>query len=145
MADKADHQLSLKERKRRRLQDPQNDFDPQEEIGGVEFGSTGKTKRRRAFVKELQRMMYGFGDVQNPLPESVDTLDDLVSDFIETLAHNALAITPKKTGFRMEDVLHFVRKDRKKFARVKELLIMHDEINKARKALEDEKYTKSST
>lgn len=27
-------------------------------------------------------MMYGFGDVRNPLPESVDIMEELVFDYI---------------------------------------------------------------
>jgi transcription initiation factor TFIID subunit 13 len=46
-----------------------------------------------------------------------------------------------KTGrVQVEDILHLVRKDTRKFARVKDLLTMNEELKKARKAFDEVKY-----
>jgi transcription initiation factor TFIID subunit 13 len=41
---------------------------------------------------------------------------------------------------QVEDILHLVRKDSKKYARVKDLLTMNEELKKARKAFDEVKY-----
>lgn len=43
---------------------------------------------------------------------------------------------------RVEDLLFILRNDRKKFARAKELLVMSDEIQRARKAFDTDEYSK---
>jgi len=46
----------------------------------------------------------------------------------------------KKGKIAVEDILHLIRNDPKKHGRVKELLISNDEIKKARKGFEEDKY-----
>ena len=46
-----------------------------------------------------------------------------------------------KTGrVQVEDVLYLVRQDNRKYARVKDLLMMNEELKKARKAFDEVKY-----
>lgn len=40
----------------------------------------------------------------------------------------------------VEDIIFIVRKDAKKYSRVKELLVMNEELRKARKAFDEIKY-----
>ena len=40
----------------------------------------------------------------------------------------------------VEDIVFLIRKDAKKFSRVKELLLMNEELRKARKAFDEVKY-----
>jgi len=40
----------------------------------------------------------------------------------------------------VEDIMHLVQKDLKKYARVKDLLNMNEELKKARKAFDEVKY-----
>ncbi|KAF8776867.1 Transcription initiation factor TFIID subunit like protein [Argiope bruennichi] len=85
-------------------------------------------KRKRLFSKELRCMMYGFGDDQNPYTESVDLLEDLT--------HKAMEIG--RTGrVQVEDIVFLVRKDPRRYARVKDLLTMNEELKKARKAFDE--------
>lgn len=42
---------------------------------------------------------------------------------------------------QVEDIVFLVRKDAKKYARVKELLMMNEELKKARKAFDEGKFT----
>lgn len=46
----------------------------------------------------------------------------------------------KSGRVQVEDILYLVRKDKRKYARVKELLNMNEELKKARKAFDEVKY-----
>lgn len=98
--------------------------------------------RRRFFSKELRCMLYGFGDDMNPFTETVDFLEDLVIEYITEITHKAMEIG--RTGrVAVEDIVFLVRKDRRKYARVKDLLTMNEELKKARKAFDEVKYVTS--
>jgi transcription initiation factor TFIID subunit 13 len=45
----------------------------------------------------------------------------------------------KPNQFKLEDIHYLIRRDQKKFQRVKELLSLSDELKKARKAFDDVK------
>ena len=108
-----------------------------EEIGGGAEGGQGK--RKRLFSKELRCMMYGFGDDQNPYAESVDILEDLVIEFITEMTHKAMSIG-RQGRVQVEDIVFLIRKDPRKFARVKDLLTMNEELKRARKAFDEANY-----
>ncbi|XP_031623741.1 transcription initiation factor TFIID subunit 13 [Contarinia nasturtii] len=115
-----------------------NEFDDDGELADPQLGST-TTGRKRLFSKELRCMMYAFGDDQNPYTESVDLLEDLVIEFITETTHRAMEIG--RTGrVQVEDIVFLVRKDARKYARVKDLLMMNEELKKARKAFDEIKY-----
>ncbi|XP_056642247.1 transcription initiation factor TFIID subunit 13 isoform X1 [Diorhabda carinulata] len=98
--------------------------------------------RKRLFSKELRCMMYGFGDDQNPYTESVDIIEDLVIEFITEMTHKAMEIG--RTGrVQVEDIVFLVRKDPRKYARVKDLLTMNEELKRARKAFDEIKFADS--
>jgi transcription initiation factor TFIID subunit 13 len=110
--------------------------DEDEDLQPFETVSAG---RKRLFSKELRCMMYGFGDDQNPYTESVDLLEDLVVEFITEMTHRAMEIG--RTGrVQVEDIVFLVRKDQRKYARVKDLLTMNEELKRARKAFDEIKY-----
>ncbi|KAJ8733206.1 hypothetical protein PYW08_001504 [Mythimna loreyi] len=109
-----------------------------EEETEQQLGATA-SGRKRLFSKELRCMMYGFGDDQNPYTESVDFLEDLVIEFITETTHRAMEVG--RTGrVQVEDIIFLVRKDQRKYARVKDLLTMNEELKKARKAFDEVKY-----
>ncbi|KAL6777610.1 hypothetical protein ACKKBG_A14940 [Auxenochlorella protothecoides x Auxenochlorella symbiontica] len=97
-----------------------------------------------SLARELQIMMFGFGDDSNPLPETVDLVEDIVLEYTTRLlgraVDSAAARGRVKPGSKSsvpvaigpEDILFLVRKDSKKFARVRELLVMQEEIKKAK-------------
>ncbi|EDO41071.1 predicted protein [Nematostella vectensis] len=97
------------------------------------------SKRKRLFHKELRCMMYGFGDDQCPYTESVDLLEDLVVEYITEMTLKAMDVG-KKGKVHCEDIVFLIRKDPKKYARVKDLLTMNEELKKARKAFDAESY-----
>nr|CAD7602522.1 unnamed protein product [Timema genevievae] len=110
----------------------------EEEESEAPLGAT-LSGRKRLFSKELRCMMFGFGDDQNPYTESVDLIEDLVIEFITEMTHKAMEIG--RTGrVQVEDIVFLVRKDQRKYARVKDLLTMNEELKKARKAFDEVKY-----
>uniref|UniRef100_A0A8C5X8I1 Transcription initiation factor TFIID subunit 13 n=4 Tax=Passeriformes TaxID=9126 RepID=A0A8C5X8I1_9PASS len=108
-----------------------------EDAGGGLDGGQGR--RKRLFSKELRCMMYGFGDDQNPYTESVDILEDLVIEFITEMTHKAMSIG-RQGRVQVEDIVFLIRKDPRKFARVKDLLTMNEELKRARKAFDEANY-----
>ncbi|XP_013416631.1 transcription initiation factor TFIID subunit 13 [Lingula anatina] len=106
----------------------------EEEDGPMEI-----EKRKKIFSKELRCMMYGFGDDQNPYQESVDLLEDLVIDYITEMTKKAMECG-RPGRILVEDIIFLIRKDPKKYSRVKELLTMNEELRKARKAFDEIKY-----
>jgi len=108
----------------------------EEEEAGQLAGGSG---RRRLFSKELRCMMYGFGDDQNPYTESVDLLEDLVVEFITQMTQRAMEVG-RNGRVQVEDIMYLVRNDARKYARVRALLSMNEELKKARKAFDEVKY-----
>ncbi|XP_048134140.1 transcription initiation factor TFIID subunit 13 isoform X2 [Rhodamnia argentea] len=100
--------------------------------------SESSSKRKRGiFQKELQHMMYGFGDDPNPLPETVALVEDIVVEYVTDFAHKAQDIGSKRGKLSVEDFLYLVRKqDAPKLNRCKELLSMQEELKQARKAFD---------
>ncbi|KAB0364495.1 hypothetical protein FD754_008651 [Muntiacus muntjak] len=108
-----------------------------EEIGGGAEG--GQSKRKRVFSKELRCMMYGFGDDQNLYTESVD-IEDLVIELITKMTRKAKSIGGSHGWVQVEDIIFLIRKEPRKFARVKDLLTMNDDLKRARKAFDEANY-----
>ncbi|OVA16820.1 Transcription initiation factor IID [Macleaya cordata] len=104
---------------------------------GSAMPSDGSFKRKRGvFQKDLQHMMYGFGDDANPLPETVGLVEDIIVEYITDLVHKAQDIASKRGKLLTEDFLYLIRKDMPKLNRCTELLSMHEELKQARKAFE---------
>ncbi|CAH1799345.1 unnamed protein product [Owenia fusiformis] len=99
-------------------------------------------QRKKIFSKELRCMMYGFGDDRNPYTESVDLLEDLVVNYITETTKKALDVG-RQGRIAVEDLIFLIRKDNKKYSRVRELLTMSEELRKARKAFDEVKYVAS--
>ncbi|KAH9754056.1 transcription initiation factor IID 18kD subunit family protein [Citrus sinensis] len=78
--------------------------------------TTSFKRKRGVFQKDLQHMMYGFGDDPN--------------------AHKAQDIGSKRGKLSVEDFLYLIRKDPPKLNRCTELLSMQEELKQARKAFE---------
>lgn len=91
----------------------------------------------KIYGKELRCMMYGFGDDINPYTESVELLEDLAFKYINETTRKAIEVG--RTGkITVEDIMYLIRKDKRKCARVKELLLMNEELKKSRKAFDIE-------
>ncbi|GLT33187.1 hypothetical protein SLA2020_077940 [Shorea laevis] len=104
--------------------------------GTSQPSETSFKRKRGVFQKDLQHMMYGFGDDSNPLPESVSLVEDIVVEYVTDLAHKAQEIGAKRGKLSVEDFLYLIRKDLPKLNRCTELLSMQEELKQARKAFE---------
>ncbi|XP_012455923.1 transcription initiation factor TFIID subunit 13 isoform X2 [Gossypium raimondii] len=101
-------------------------------VGSSQPSETSFKRKRGVFQKDLQHMMYGFGDDPNPLPETVALVEDIVVEY----AHKAQDIGSKRGKLSVEDFLYLIRKDLPKLNRCTELLSMQEELKQARKAFE---------
>lgn len=114
----------------------------QGETSGQHTSSTSSSQQPQSaggkfYGKELRCMMYGFGDDRNPYTESVELLEDLVLKYINEMTRKAMDVG--RTGkITVEDIMYLIRKDKRKCARVKELLLMNEELKKSRKAFDIE-------
>lgn len=81
-------------------------------------------------------MMHGFGDDRNPYEDTVDMVEDLVVEFITETTLKAMEVG-KKGKVQVDDILYIVRKDPKKYTRVKELLNMNEELKKAKQIFDN--------
>ncbi|XP_027367001.1 transcription initiation factor TFIID subunit 13 [Abrus precatorius] len=99
---------------------------------------TSSKRKRGVFQKELQHMMYGFGDDPNPLPESVALMEDIVVEYVTELVHKAQDIGSQRGKLSVEDFLYLIRKDMPKLNRCTELLSMNEELKQARKVFESD-------
>ncbi|XP_071497514.1 transcription initiation factor TFIID subunit 13-like [Diadema antillarum] len=118
-------------------EEPQ-DFDPSEVDQDVHV-TESTDKKKRLFTKELRCMMYGFGDDQNPYAETVDLLEDLVLEFITEMTLKATEVG-RQGRVQVEDIIFLIRKDPRKYSRIKQLLLMNEELKKARKAFDEANY-----
>ncbi|KAH8489089.1 hypothetical protein POPTR_014G122500v4 [Populus trichocarpa] len=106
---------------------------------------TSFKRKRGMFQKDLQHMMYGFGDDPNPLPETVALVEDIVVEYVTDMAHKAQEIGSKRGKLSVEDFLFLIRKDPPKLNRCTELLSMQEELKQARKAFEVDEEKLAST
>ncbi|KAL9430632.1 hypothetical protein AB3S75_025930 [Citrus x aurantiifolia] len=72
------------------------------------YETTSFKRKRGVFQKDLQHMMYGFGDDPNPLPETVALVEDIVVDYVTDLAHKAQDIGSKGGKLSVEDFLYLI-------------------------------------
>ncbi|URE04123.1 transcription initiation factor IID, 18kD subunit family protein [Musa troglodytarum] len=106
-------------------------------VGSSQVSEASLKRKRGVFQKDLQHMMYGFGDDPNPLPETVSLVEDIVVEYITDMqVHKAQNIASKRGRLLTEDFLYLVRKDPPKLHRCTELLSMHEELKLARKAFD---------
>ncbi|KAK9822521.1 hypothetical protein WJX74_000677 [Apatococcus lobatus] len=89
---------------------------------------------RGLFASDLCPMMYGHGDVEHPLQETVDVVEDVLVEYVVELARKAAGDKPTITA---QDMMWVLRKDRTKLDRGKELLAKKKEIDMARKLMAD--------
>ncbi|CAL4956922.1 unnamed protein product [Urochloa decumbens] len=109
--------------------------------GGADASATTLKRKRGVFQKDLQHMMYGFGDDPNPLPETVALVEDIVVEYVTDLVHKAQNVASKRGKLLTEDFLYLIRKDMRKLHRATELLSMNEELKQARKAFDVDEET----
>ena len=107
----------------------------------VPDGIATNPRAARRFQRELRSIMYGFGDARQPQEESVQLLEDMVVDYIHQLLQKAqIACEHRMRGMRKStepklrdrDLLFVLRKDKRKYERVVEILEVWKELKTAR-------------
>lgn len=96
--------------------------------------------KRTTFFKEVRSMMYGFGDVSSPRIDSVEVLHSYLMDYLSLLLTKVHAMAKIKGKTKTEDLMYFLKRDRKKYSRIKNLLLINEELKTARKIFECKEY-----
>ncbi|KAK7430598.1 hypothetical protein QQZ08_002890 [Neonectria magnoliae] len=88
---------------------------------------------------ELAQLLYAHGDVQNPLPETVRVLDEILTDFMQSIAFEATraANYSGRQKIKYEDFEFAFRKNPAFLGKVQEVFEKQKEIKKAREILRD--------
>ena len=83
----------------------------------------------------MRALLYAFGDDQDPLPETVRVLDEIVTDFIIETCHQAArsATYSNRQKIKVDDFKFAIRGNEAMLGRVQELLGMDKELKEARK------------
>ncbi|KAI2718461.1 hypothetical protein DTO013E5_8119 [Penicillium roqueforti] len=106
---------------------------------------TARHKGQMNFQNELRLLLLAYGDPSphpsfpnEPLPETVRVLDEIVTDFVLELCHGAAQVAhhARRQKIKVEDFRFALRRDQNKLGRVQELLRMERELKEARKAFD---------
>lgn len=98
--------------------------------------------RRTTFNKEIRQMMYGYGDVSNPRQDTAELIEKYTVDYIQTLLTNTMNMASIKGKTKTEDLLWMLRNDRLKYNRVRDLLVINEELKNARKLVDYDEFEK---
>ncbi|GAM39091.1 transcription factor TFIID complex subunit [Talaromyces pinophilus] len=99
-------------------------------------------KGQMNFASDLRTLLSGYGDrdahpycAPGPLPETVRVLDEIVTDFILEMCHEAAAYASyaRRQKIKVDDFRFALRRDPHKLGRVQQLLQMDRELKDARK------------
>lgn len=84
-------------------------------------------------------LLYAHGDVKNPLPETVRVLDEILTDFMQSIAFEAAraAHYSGRQKIKYEDFEFSFRKNPAFLGKVQEVFEKQKEIKKARDVLRD--------
>ena len=91
-------------------------------------------RKAKAFQNSLSKMMYGGGDDEKPLPQSIQLMEYIITDFIQSFCIDAQNLAERNDRqVRIEDFLFLIRKDLNKYKRVSELLEFFSDLKELRK------------
>ena len=93
--------------------------------------SNNPKAKERSMINDLEEMMYGFGDEWPVDSESVKLLDILVRQYIEDITYRAVQISKLTGELDKECFMYLVRRDRKRFNRIHQLLVTNEELKAA--------------
>ena len=90
-------------------------------------------KNTHPLARDIEEMMYGYGDSWPSNPESVKLMEALVTDYIHALCTNALKVSELTGKIDKESFLFLIRKDKVKYERVLKLLKVNEEMKSMQK------------
>ena len=85
-------------------------------------------------------MLYAFGDVSLPRVDTTITVHNYLCSYLNNLLVKTHNMAKVKGKTKTEDILFFLKRDRKKYTRVKNLLITNEELVHTRKIFDDVNY-----
>lgn len=94
-----------------------------------------KLKRTNLFTKDVSSLLYAFGDVAQPLPETVQCLDELVSGYLVDVCSSAFRVAQgsRRSKLKLEDFKFAIRHDPIKLGRAEELIATNKLITEAKR------------
>lgn len=89
-------------------------------------------------TREVESFLFAFGDSDQPLPATIRTLDEIVTDFIIESCHEAAAVAShaRRQKIKLDDFKFMLRRDSAKLGRVSEMLETDKELKRKRKAFD---------
>jgi transcription initiation factor TFIID subunit 13 len=87
----------------------------------------------------VAQLLYAHGDIKNPMPETVRVLDEILTDFMQSIAFeaNRAANYSGRQKIKYEDFEFAFRKNPLFLGKVQEVFEKQKEIKKAREILRD--------
>lgn len=74
-------------------------------------------KSQVSFINEISRMMFGFGDQQNPNPETVHLVENITLDQLRTIVKEALKYSSDGKTLKGEELIFLMRHNKYKMRR----------------------------
>ncbi|KAI0019784.1 TFIID-18kDa-domain-containing protein [Xylariomycetidae sp. FL0641] len=96
----------------------------------------GKNVGKETFnPKEVSALLYAFGDVAEPLPETVKVLDDIVTEFLEGVCFEASrhAQVAGRQKLKFDDFEFALRRNPQYLGKVRSMIEKRQTIKEARK------------
>ncbi|KAI1388481.1 TFIID-18kDa-domain-containing protein [Hypoxylon trugodes] len=101
----------------------------------------GKNVGKETFnAKEIRALLYAYGDVQDPLPETVRVLDEIVTEFLEGVCFEASrhAQVAGRQKLKFDDFEFALRRNPQYLGRVKSMIEKRQRIKEMRKTFDQE-------
>ncbi|VUZ42513.1 unnamed protein product [Hymenolepis diminuta] len=111
-------------------------YSPPEDVEENKSSDEGRKKNTDSFLNDVRMMLYGFGDVESPLPETVALVEEMAIQFITEMTTRCMEIG-KIGKITVEDIAFLLRGDDRKLSRLNELLIVNRVLSKAKKLAQD--------
>ncbi|KAK5780235.1 Taf13p PWA37_001372 [Arxiozyma heterogenica] len=94
-----------------------------------------KLKRTNLFTKDLNSLLYSYGDVAQPMQQTSHCLDELVTAYLVDICNSALktAQNSQRNKIKLDDFKFALRRDPIKLARAEELIATNKLIIEAKK------------
>lgn len=99
-----------------------------------------KETKKISFLKEIRLMMYGFGDVNSPRIDTAEVLHNYLIDYLGVLLAKTHSMAKIKGKTKTEDLMYFLKRDRRKYSRVRNLLAMNEDLIAERKIFKTKEY-----
>ncbi|KAI1929645.1 hypothetical protein LOZ65_001733 [Ophidiomyces ophidiicola] len=105
----------------------------------------GADAKLQTTANEVRQLLRAFGDTaphpdfpQEPLPETVRVLDEIVTDFIIETCHSAAQVAAHagRQKVKVDDFMFVIRRDASKLGRVQELFQIEKELKEARRVFD---------